>query len=204
MSPNDADYCRHKGWTAGTVLHLLDGSYRITAVGKEAIWVRFLRTDGTRLAEVRWVRTLLDREVISAENRIRKLASALEADVDELLLLAQKIPADIRERVIGRYAESVRASWMSRRNGQHGAEGMTMKHAIEISEEGRQLVLLGLAVLSLDRPGFEYACRAAAAPFDNDNETFDAFRANADLYRPLSSGQNRRAEGRQADRETPP
>ncbi len=63
----DADYCRHKGWTAGTVLHLLDGSYRIIAIGEDAIWVRFLRHDGTRLAEVRWVRTLLDREVISAE-----------------------------------------------------------------------------------------------------------------------------------------
>ena len=33
---------------------------------------------------------------------IRKLASALEADVDELLLLAKKIPAEIRERVIER------------------------------------------------------------------------------------------------------
>jgi hypothetical protein len=33
---------------------------------------------------------------------IRKLAKALEADVDELLLLAKKIPPDIRERVIER------------------------------------------------------------------------------------------------------
>ena len=44
----------------------------------------------------------LDFAQYPSEDLIRKLASALEADVDELLLLAKKIPADIRERVIER------------------------------------------------------------------------------------------------------
>src|SRR5947209_14977113 len=37
-----------------------------------------------------------------SEDLIRKLAKVLEADEDELLLLAEKIPADIRKRVIER------------------------------------------------------------------------------------------------------
>jgi transcriptional regulator with XRE-family HTH domain len=36
------------------------------------------------------------------EDLIRSLAKVLKADVDELLLLAQKIPDDIRQRVIER------------------------------------------------------------------------------------------------------
>ncbi len=35
-----------------------------------------------------------------SEDLIRKLADALDADVDELLLLAKKIPEEIKERVI--------------------------------------------------------------------------------------------------------
>src|SRR5262249_62025976 len=37
-----------------------------------------------------------------SEDLIRKLAKALDGDVDELLLLAQKIPEDIKKRVIQR------------------------------------------------------------------------------------------------------
>jgi HTH-type transcriptional regulator, competence development regulator len=37
-----------------------------------------------------------------SEDLIRKLAKVLEGEVDELLLLAQKIPEDIRKRVIER------------------------------------------------------------------------------------------------------
>ena len=37
-----------------------------------------------------------------SEDLIRKLAEALEIDVDELLILAQKIPEQIKERVIER------------------------------------------------------------------------------------------------------
>lgn len=44
----------------------------------------------------------LDFAQYPSEDLIRKLASALEADVDELLLLAKKIPPEIRERVIER------------------------------------------------------------------------------------------------------
>lgn len=44
----------------------------------------------------------LDFAQYPSEDLIRKLASALGGDVDELLLLAKKIPADIRERVIER------------------------------------------------------------------------------------------------------
>ncbi len=44
----------------------------------------------------------LDFAQYPSEDLIRKLAAALEADVDELLLLAKKIPADIRDRVIER------------------------------------------------------------------------------------------------------
>jgi HTH-type transcriptional regulator, competence development regulator len=44
----------------------------------------------------------LDFAQYPSEDLIRKLGVALEADVDELLLLAKKIPTDIRERVIER------------------------------------------------------------------------------------------------------
>lgn len=44
----------------------------------------------------------LDFAQYPSEDLIRKLAKALSADLDELLLLAKKIPADIRERVIER------------------------------------------------------------------------------------------------------
>lgn len=37
-----------------------------------------------------------------SEDLIRKLAEALEADVDELLILAKKIPPDIKEQVLKR------------------------------------------------------------------------------------------------------
>ena len=37
-----------------------------------------------------------------SETLIRKLAEALEADVDELLLLAKKVPDQIRKRVLER------------------------------------------------------------------------------------------------------
>ena len=44
----------------------------------------------------------LDFAQYPSEELIRKLAKALGADVDELLLLAKKIPTDIRDRVIER------------------------------------------------------------------------------------------------------
>ena len=44
----------------------------------------------------------LDFAQYPSEELIRKLAKALGADADELLLLAKKIPADIRDRVIER------------------------------------------------------------------------------------------------------
>ena len=44
----------------------------------------------------------LDFAQYPSETLIRKLAEALKADVDELLLLAKKIPPDIRDRVIER------------------------------------------------------------------------------------------------------
>jgi transcriptional regulator with XRE-family HTH domain len=80
-------------------------------------------TFGTRLRELRKARHLsqpgladlvnftylskvesekLDHAQYPSEDLIRKLAIALEADVDELLLLAKKIPTDIRDRVIER------------------------------------------------------------------------------------------------------
>ena len=44
----------------------------------------------------------LDFSDYPSEKRIRKIAEALDADVDELLTLAKKIPDDIRQRVIER------------------------------------------------------------------------------------------------------
>jgi hypothetical protein len=62
---NDADYCRFKGWEAGTIVRLLDHDYRITAVGEEAILVRRAQRS-QEFAEVRWVRTLVTKDVVSA------------------------------------------------------------------------------------------------------------------------------------------
>lgn len=42
----------------------------------------------------------LDFAQFPSEQLIRSMAAALEADVDELLLLAKKIPEEIKERVI--------------------------------------------------------------------------------------------------------
>ncbi len=42
----------------------------------------------------------LDFASFPSEDTIRKLAKALDADEDELLLMAKKIPPDIRDRVI--------------------------------------------------------------------------------------------------------
>lgn len=44
----------------------------------------------------------LDFSEYPSEKLIRKLAAVLEGDVDELLLLAEKIPDEIRKRVIAR------------------------------------------------------------------------------------------------------
>ena len=44
----------------------------------------------------------LDRDQFPSEDTIKKLAQALEASEDELLLLAQKDPDSIRQRVIQR------------------------------------------------------------------------------------------------------
>jgi transcriptional regulator with XRE-family HTH domain len=44
----------------------------------------------------------LDFSEFPSEKLIRKLAKVLNADVDELLLLAEKIPDEIRKRVIQR------------------------------------------------------------------------------------------------------
>ena len=44
----------------------------------------------------------LDFAQFPSEDLIRRLASALEADVDELLVLAHKVPDDIRQRVMQR------------------------------------------------------------------------------------------------------
>jgi transcriptional regulator with XRE-family HTH domain len=44
----------------------------------------------------------LDFSEFPSERLIRKLAKELEGDVDELLLLAEKIPDEIRKRVIER------------------------------------------------------------------------------------------------------
>lgn len=65
LEANDADYCRFKGYEAGTTLNLLEECYRITAVGEEAILVRRVYRS-REAAEVRWVTTLLEKEVISA------------------------------------------------------------------------------------------------------------------------------------------
>jgi hypothetical protein len=57
---------------------------------------------------------------------------------------------------------------------------------VEIDEAQRQLVILALAILSLDRPGFEFACLEAANEFGriDAQEMFKEFRRlNADRWR---------------------
>jgi transcriptional regulator with XRE-family HTH domain len=44
----------------------------------------------------------VDFAAFPSEDTIRKLAKVLEADVDELLLMAEKIPDQIRQRVLER------------------------------------------------------------------------------------------------------
>jgi HTH-type transcriptional regulator, competence development regulator len=44
----------------------------------------------------------LDFSDYPSEKRIRKIAEVLDADVDELLTLAKKVPDDIKQRVIER------------------------------------------------------------------------------------------------------
>jgi hypothetical protein len=74
---NDANYCRLKGWGPDMVLTIVvDTGYagrdyeqtiRITAVGEEAILVRRVyQRDRGEGPEIRWVRTLVNREVRSA------------------------------------------------------------------------------------------------------------------------------------------
>jgi hypothetical protein len=52
---------------------------------------------------------------------------------------------------------------------------------IDISEEQRQLIILALARLSMERPGWYFMCEQTALRFDNKNshghaEMFDTFR----------------------------
>jgi len=58
---------------------------------------------------------------------------------------------------------------------------MTLSHTFTIPEEDRQLILLALALMSLRRPGFEYAAREAAKRLSGE-EMFDSFRrSNEDI-----------------------
>ncbi len=64
-----------------------------------------------------------------------------------------------------------------------------MPTSFEIEEGDRQLILLALAVLSLDSPGFDYALNKIAMRIDNIDadraKTYDAFRrARKDLQVP--------------------
>lgn len=56
-------------------------------------------------------------------------------------------------------------------------------HSIQIEEGQRQLVILALALLSLDRPGWFWACEEIALLMDNKDqagraEMFEEFRRN--------------------------
>lgn len=51
-----------------------------------------------------------------------------------------------------------------------------MTHTITINEEQRQLLLLALAWLSLERPGFELALRGCAEQVPGGAEMFGTFR----------------------------
>ena len=63
-----------------------------------------------------------------------------------------------------------------------------MTHAVSIDEEQRQLVLLALATLALERPGFDYALTNIALLIDNHRpdgaaEMYEGFKAlNADRH----------------------
>lgn len=60
-------------------------------------------------------------------------------------------------------------------------------YKIKLDEEDRQLLLLALARLSLERPGFEYACNLVAAKMDNHKVVAGETRAQAyDEFRIMS------------------
>jgi len=48
----------------------------------------------------------------------------------------------------------------------------------EICEEDRQLLLLGLAVLAIQRPGFKYACGEVAKKYHGEQMFEDFIRYN--------------------------
>lgn len=61
-----------------------------------------LRIDFTYLSKVENQRLDFGKGDYPSDRLIKKLAKVLEADEDELLLMAKKIPDDIRKRVIQR------------------------------------------------------------------------------------------------------
>src|ERR1017187_6197328 len=70
---------------------------------------------------------------------------------------------------------------------------MKMTHAVSIDEEQRQLVLLALATLALERPGFDYALTNIALLIDNHRpdgaaEMYEGFKA-------LNAGRHAKAGG---------
>lgn len=66
-----------------------------------------------------------------------------------------------------------------------------MKHSFVITEEDRQLIILSLALCSLLRPGFEYACREAASNLHGGSpDMFDQLRSfNPDVKPQRSRGE---------------
>lgn len=59
-----------------------------------------------------------------------------------------------------------------------------MTHTFTLPEEDRQLILLALALMSLRRPGWEYAAREAAKRLSGE-EMYDSFRrSNEDVEVP--------------------
>jgi hypothetical protein len=50
-----------------------------------------------------------------------------------------------------------------------------MDHTFTINEESRQLIILGLALTAIQRPGFHHACRAAAETLQGAS-MFDEFK----------------------------
>jgi hypothetical protein len=67
-----------------------------------------------------------------------------------------------------------------------------MTHIIRIEEEQRQLILLALAQLSLERPGWTEALIDTAVRFPGGMEMFESFRAanddRAENMEPISNG----------------
>ncbi len=57
---------------------------------------------------------------------------------------------------------------------------MQLTHAVEITEEQRQMTLLALAKLSLERPGWLVALRETAERFPGGGAMFDEFRSIED------------------------